>query len=342
MDKNLKRLCSICVRGGSKGLPEKNIRELKGKPLFVHSIDQAKKSGLFDFIVISSDSEKILNIAHNYGADLTIKRPANLANDHSPKLPAIQHCLHHSEEKLKIKFDIIIDLDATSPLRSIKDINGVINLLENSPFSINIITGSVSRRSPYFNLVEVDENGFVYLSGIKKKWREMIVYKEERIEKSLKILNKNNQIVFVLDKDEKLIGTVTDRDIKKGLLKGFSLENCITDIMNKFPTVIYEETGEEEIYKIFEEKNYLHLPVIDKNYRLINVKSLKSFVRRQDTPKSFDLNASIYAWWRTSLVKSKNVITEKTRLYEMPEERSIDIDTELDFKWVNFLMTNIE
>ncbi len=340
MGKSIKRLCSICVRGGSKGLPEKNIKDLNGKPLFVYSIDQARKSGLFDVIVISSDSEKILKIGHNYGADLSIKRPAYLADDYSPKLPVIQHCLHQSEKKLKMQFDIIVDLDATSPLRKTTDINGAVDLLENSSSSINIITGTMSRRSPYFNLVEVDENGFVYLSGIKKKWKEMIVNKEERIEKSLNILNKNNQIVFVLDKDEKLMGTVTDRDIKKGLLDGFSLKSSVKDIMNKNPTVVAEDTDEEEIYNIFEKTSLLHLPVIDRNGRLINVRSLQIFTRRQDAPKSFDLNASIYAWWRNNLVNSKNVITERTRLFEMPPERSVDIDSELDFKWVEFLMRN--
>ena len=176
MDKSIKRLCSICVRGGSKAVPSKNIRKLLGKPLFVHSIDQAKESGLFDYIVVSSDSSKILEIAQAAGVDLTIQRPKHLADDHSPKLPAIQHCLKTSEIKLNIQFDMVLDLDATSPLRSIEDINGVVDMLEKSYSNINIITGSPSRRSPYFNLVEVDKKGFVYLSGIKKMGRNNNLY----------------------------------------------------------------------------------------------------------------------------------------------------------------------
>ena len=62
MDKSIKRLCSICVREGSKGVPSKNIRYIYGKPLFVHSIDQAKASGLFDYVDVSSDSKKILDM----------------------------------------------------------------------------------------------------------------------------------------------------------------------------------------------------------------------------------------------------------------------------------------
>ena len=64
---------------------------------------------------------------------------------------------------------------------------------------------------------------------------------------------------------------------------------------------------------------------------------MESIIRRQDSPKCFDLNASVYVWWGQTLKNSKNIITEQTRLFEMPEERSIDIDTELDFKWIEFL-----
>ena len=74
--------------------------------------------------------------------------------------------------------------------------------------------------------------------------------------------------------------------------------------------------------------------------KLLNVRNILSVTRRQDSPTCYDLNASIYGWWRKGLVNSKNVITERTRLFEMPPERSVDIDSELDFKWVEFLMKN--
>ena len=165
MDKSIKRLCSICVRGFP--LFQVKILEICLVSPYLFILLMAKESRLFDYIVVSSDCNKILEIAQEAGADLIIQRPKHLADDHSPKLPAIQHCLKTSEIKLNIKFDMILDLDATSPLRSIEDINGVVNMLEKSYSSINIITGSPSRRSPYFNLVEADKKGFVYLSGIK-------------------------------------------------------------------------------------------------------------------------------------------------------------------------------
>jgi CMP-N-acetylneuraminic acid synthetase len=67
---------------------------------------------------------------------------------------------------------------------------------------------------------------------------------------------------------------------------------------------------------------------------------MKTIVRRQDAPPCFDLNASIYAWWRDSLLSARHVIQPKTRLYVMPDERSVDIDSELDFLWVEFLMND--
>ena len=151
MDKSIKRLCSICVRGGSKGVPTKNIRTLYGKPLFVHSMDQAKASGLFDYIVVSSDSKKILDIAETAGSDLSILRPKYLAGDRSPKLPAIQHCLKKSEKKFKLEFDVVVDLDATSPLRSIEDIEGVDFVILDGP----ALKDFKSEPSTTFNLMDI-------------------------------------------------------------------------------------------------------------------------------------------------------------------------------------------
>ena len=75
----MKRICTICARGGSQGVKNKNILSLCGKPLIAHSILQAKKSGLFDFIVVSSDSKKIRDVAMKWGAHYVIDRPAALA-----------------------------------------------------------------------------------------------------------------------------------------------------------------------------------------------------------------------------------------------------------------------
>jgi len=130
MGRTMKRLCTICARGGSKGVKGKNIRPLLGKPLIAHSIEQARKSGLFAAIAVSSDSDIILQIAKEWGVDFLIKRPDELATDHAAKLPVIRHCVAEVERQSGYCFDTIVDLDATSPLRSVEDICSAVALLE--------------------------------------------------------------------------------------------------------------------------------------------------------------------------------------------------------------------
>ncbi|MBK6908552.1 MAG: acylneuraminate cytidylyltransferase family protein [Rhodocyclaceae bacterium] len=228
----MKRLCTICARGGSKGVKGKNIRPLFGKPLIAYSIEQARASGMFDSLAVSSDSDEILDVARAWGCDYLIKRPDELATDQAAKLPVIRHCVQEVEVQAETSFDTIVDLDATSPLRSAEDIVNAVRLLEDSGAD-NVITAMPARRSPYFNLVELDADGIARLS--------------------------------------------------------------------KPP--------------------------------------LSKVVRRQDSPKCYDMNASIYVWRRQILLDSDGLFGENTRLYVMPEERSIDIDSELDFEFVQFFMS---
>lgn len=159
----MKRLCTICARGGSKGLPGKNIRPLAGRPLITHSIAQAKASGLFTAIAVSSDAEDILSAAKAAGADLLIHRPVELATDDAAKVPAIRHAVLEAERTLGVVHDVLVDLAATSPTRSVEDIAGAVALLEASG-AANVITGSPARCSPYYSLVEQDSAGVVRLS----------------------------------------------------------------------------------------------------------------------------------------------------------------------------------
>jgi len=160
----MKVLCTICARGGSQGVKNKNIISLCGKPLIVHTILQAKKSGLFDVIAVSSDSQKILSVAKKWGADYLIDRPSELASSTAAKIPAIQHAVSHVEVFTENQFDIIVDLDATSPLRSIDDLKNSFEIFIKHKKAINLITGCPARKSPYFNMVEADQDGFAKLS----------------------------------------------------------------------------------------------------------------------------------------------------------------------------------
>lgn len=225
------RICTICARGGSKGVKNKNLREILGKPLITHSILQAKKSNLFDVVAVSSDSNEILEAAKAYGADYVVKRPDEMASDTAAKLPAIQHCVKQVEELCNLTFDTITDIDATSPLRTVEDLQNAIKMFEEHSNATNLITAAPARRSPYFNLVEQGDDGFVKLS--------------------------------------KPLDT--------------------------------------------------------------------SIVRRQDAPKSFDMNASIYVWNRETFFNANKLFTDHTILYVMPEERSQDIDSELDFEIVKLI-----
>ncbi|AII13927.1 CMP-legionaminic acid synthetase [Campylobacter iguaniorum] len=225
-------LCTICARGGSKGVKNKNIKELCGKPLIAHTIAQAKECGLFDHIVISTDSDEIADVATRYGAEVFFKRSDELASDIAGKLEVIKDAFLRSEEHYGVKFEHLIDLDATSPLRLPSDIiNAYEQFLKDD--NDNLITAMPSRRSPYFNLIEQDKSGKISLS----------------------------------------------------------------------------------------KKLYFNV------------------LRRQDAPKSYDMNASIYIWKRDVLLSENSLFLDKTGLYVMPEMRSIDIDCELDFKFVEFIMS---
>jgi CMP-N,N'-diacetyllegionaminic acid synthase len=226
----MKRLCTICARGGSKGVPNKNIRPLNGKPLLAYSIDQARASGLFERIAVSSDSPDILALAQASGADDLIERPAEMATDAAAKVPAIRHALATVEARHGVTYDTLVDLGATSPLRIPDDIRDAIRMLEACGVA-SVITGAPSRHSPYFSVVEKRPDGSV----------------------------------------------------------------CVA----KLPDV--------------------------------------TVIRRQDAPPTYDMNGSIYVWNAPRFRADPQVFYPDTRLFEMPQERSQDIDSILDFEIVEMI-----
>lgn len=230
----MNRLCTICARGGSKGVPNKNIRPLAGKPLIVHSIEQAKASGLFTAVAVSSDSPQILEAARAGGADILIARPAELATDTAAKLPAIRHAVLEAEKRLGVVHDILVDLAATSPIRLPEDIIGAVELAERGGAN-NVITAAPARNSPYYSLVEVAADGVARLSKPPP-------------------------------------GTLA---------------------------------------------------------------------RRQDAPPCFDMNGSIYVWRREPFLTAPFIFGPQTRLFEMPRERSVDIDDEFDFAIAAMLASHL-
>ena len=223
-------LGTICARGGSRGVPGKNIRLLAGHPLIAYSIAQARRCRFIDRLIVSTDSEEIAAVARSYGADVPFLRPAELATDAAAKVPAIQHAVRAVEQDAGSTIDYVVDLDPTAPLRAVEDIRSCWELVQRPETDV-VFTVTEADRNPYFNMVEIVD-GFARLSKASDP------------------------------------------------------------------------------------------PV----------------VRRQDAPKVFSMNASVYAYRREHLMRDGRVVAGKARIVEMPPERSRDIDGPLDFAYIEFLV----
>lgn len=151
-------LAIIPARGGSKGLPGKNIKPLCGKPLIAWSIEQAKSSKYIDEIFVSTDSQEIADVAIDYGIQVPFLRPKELASDTSPSSEFVLHTINYYR-KIGLEFDYIILLEPTSPLRKKDDIDNAIQLLDNNEGSIGVVSlGEVHTEHP--NITKyVDDKG---------------------------------------------------------------------------------------------------------------------------------------------------------------------------------------
>ena len=225
-------LATICCRGGSKGVPGKNIKLLNGKPLIAYTIDSAKQSKYINELIISTDDQAIADIARSYGATVPFMRPADLASDTASKWPVFIHAVETYEQLTGNTVDYLVDLDVTVPLKTYQDIDGAIQMALQDPLTDVVITGYEPERNPYFNMMEIGEDGFASI-------------------------------------------------VKKGT---------------------------------------------------------KPIVRRQDAPKVYSLTPAAYVVKKSALYAFEHWSNAKCKIYEMPRERAVDIDTEIDFKIVEFLI----
>ena len=124
-----KILAVIPARGGSKGIPNKNIVDVGGSPLIKYTIDAALGSEMLTHCVVSTDSDEIADVAQSCGALVPFKRPNNLSNDKALLLPVMQHAVKFMEAKQGYQYDLVIMLQPTTPLRQAKDIDNAIKLL---------------------------------------------------------------------------------------------------------------------------------------------------------------------------------------------------------------------
>ncbi len=225
-------LALIPARGGSKGVPGKNIRPLLGKPLVAWVIEAALKSDYVQRVIVSTDDDKIGSVARKYGADVPFRRPEALAGDDSPTIDTVLHALHWLQENERARPDYVLLLQATSPLLLTEDIDGCIDIMAEREDEIDSVV----------SIRKVEEHPF---------W-------------------------------------MSTRD-EKGLLKPFDVSD-------------------------------------------------NEFTRRQDLPPLYMLNGALYLC-KSHIIEEKRTFTpDRTFGYVMPAERSVDIDSEMDFSFAEFLM----
>lgn len=149
---------AVCARGGSKGVPRKNLRPLAGQPLIAHTIQCARACSVLERVVVSTDDEEIAEAARRQGAEIPFIRPPHLARDDSPKWPVFQHLVQALERIDGTRVDVLVDLDTGVPLREPADITECVKRLLASDAEV-VTTAYEAERNPYFNMVELDDEG---------------------------------------------------------------------------------------------------------------------------------------------------------------------------------------
>ena len=176
----MKAIAIISARGGSKGLPGKNIRPLGGKPLIAWSIEHALAVKRIKRVIVSTDSEEIATVAREYGAEVPFIRPAELARDDSPEWLVWCHALSYLLETAGALPGVMVLLPPTAPLRLAQDIENCLDEYEKNDADI-VITVTDSHRNPYFNMVKTNADGTVGLvnqpqSAIARRQDAPVVY----------------------------------------------------------------------------------------------------------------------------------------------------------------------
>ncbi len=206
----MKYLLTICARGGSKGIPGKNIKEIAGKPLIAYSIITAQKflkkhAGV---LTLSTDSEAIRDVAAMHGLKTDYLRPPAFATDTISKTPALNDILEYERKRTGFDFDYLIDLDLTSPLRSVEDLENAIATIDANRDAVNLVTVSPPHRNPYFNMLEQKEDGYFHVS---KKLEKPVFSRQEA-----PLVYDMNSSFYIFSKkyfEEGYNGSITDKTL---------------------------------------------------------------------------------------------------------------------------------
>ncbi|TXD50342.1 MULTISPECIES: cytidylyltransferase domain-containing protein [unclassified Polaribacter] len=237
-------LITVCARGGSKGVPNKNIKNLLGRPLIYYTlslINELKENNAFKNcdVVLSTDSKDIKEVVSefdNANIELNYTRPEYLATDQSGKLEAIVDVKNFMSEKYNKTYDYTIDLDVSSPLRTAKDIFLALEKLKNNTRAFNIFSVNVANKNPYFNMVEETKDGFCNLCKkgeflsrqeapqVFEMNASFYIYKDSFFNQNYKTVITNYSIVFEMEHVCFDIDHPIDFDFMEYLLKNNKLD----------------------------------------------------------------------------------------------------------------------
>ncbi len=161
-------LITVCARGGSKGIADKNIQPVLGVPLIGYTIDHALRyaNKVSADVALSTDGDQIRSIAAEHGLQSDYVRPDDLATDTAGKIAVIRDIVEHKEKRKGKRYDFVLDLDVTSPLRTIQDLDEAYASIQSDPNALNLFSVNPAHRNPYFNMVEQDADGYYKLSKI--------------------------------------------------------------------------------------------------------------------------------------------------------------------------------
>jgi len=292
-------LAIIPARGGSKRLPRKNILELNGKPLIAWSIEAGLKSKYVDKVVVSSDDKEILEYSQYYGAD-TIKRPDNLASDTSTSFDAIKHTIDNVD-----KYDYVVLLQPTSPLRTAEQIDDAIELLEKKKADAVVSVCEMDHSPLWSNTLPDDGNMDNFLRDEVKNSRSQDLKKYDYVillQATSPLRNENHvdeAIELLESKNASAVVSV-----------------CETD-----HSPLWSNTLDDSLSM----KGFLKEGVLNK--------------RSQDLEKYYRLNGAIYICKVEKLLKEKSFfLKDNIFAFKMDKHNSIDIDEEVDFQMAKLNM----
>lgn len=155
----MRTLGVITARGGSKGLPGKNLRPLAGKPLLAWTIEAAQEAGVLDRLILSTDDEAIAAEGRARGCEVPFLRPAALALDDTPHLPVVQHAVQWLDDHEQYRPDAVLILQPTSPLRTAEDIRASLARLEQSGADAVVSVSAVPAHAHPMRMLRVDARG---------------------------------------------------------------------------------------------------------------------------------------------------------------------------------------